>query len=147
MPNAEWDRRLIKSPLEVWEELSSPTKLRDWLGEVQITALDPPQRLEWKTPSASGVIELEPLEWGTRVRVQAETDCVPAWERLQLRYALERSLRGLLDDLGKGSLKRGHDLRGANPTVRRSAERGARHVPRDAAAPARRPEGPVRPQP
>lgn len=144
MPIAEWERRLIKSPPEVWAQLSSPTRLGAWLGEVRISAVDPPHRLEWETPRARGVIELEPLGWGTRIRVQAETDQVPAWERLQLRYALDRSLRGLLDDLSKGSLRRGRDLR-VDPRATQSASRAARREPRDAAAPARRPEGPARP--
>ena len=106
MPMVELQRRLIKSPPEVWEELNSATKLGHWLGEVRVNAVDPLHRLEWKAGSASGVIELESLGWGTMVRMQAEADRAPAWERLQLRYSLERSLGDLLDDLSKRSLKR-----------------------------------------
>jgi hypothetical protein len=103
----ELERRVVKSPPEVWEELSSTTRLSRWLGGVRVRTVDPPRRLEWDVPGARGVIKLESLGWGTRVRVQAQTNRVPAWERLQTRYRLERSLRELLDDLSKNSLKGG----------------------------------------
>jgi hypothetical protein len=111
IPMVELKRRLIKSPPEVWEELNSATRLGHWLGEVRLTAVDPLNRLEWEAGGASGVIELESLGWGTMVRMQAEVDRGPAWERLQLRYSLERALRDLLDDLSRGSLKRIEDPR------------------------------------
>jgi hypothetical protein len=107
IPMVELERRLVKSPPEVWEELSSATGLSRWLGEVRVRTVDPPRRLEWDAPGASGVINLESLGWGTRVRIRAQTNHVPAWERLQTRYGLERSLRDLLDDLSKNSLKGG----------------------------------------
>jgi hypothetical protein len=99
------ERRLVKSPPEVWEELSSETKLSRWLGDVRVKTFATPHLLEWEAPGTRGVIKLEPLGWGTKVLVQMEVDLAPAWERLQARYVLERSVRELLDDLGKGSLK------------------------------------------
>jgi len=107
MSSIELERRLVKSPPEVWEELARQTRLSRWLGEVQVSAADSLHVLEWSAPDANGVIELESSGWGTRVRVRAEMCGAPAWERMQARYALERSISVLLDDLSKSSLKRG----------------------------------------
>jgi Polyketide cyclase / dehydrase and lipid transport len=107
MPTIELERNLVKSAPELWDDLASESKLSGWLGEVRVRAADPPHRLEWDVRGASGVIELESAGWGTRVRVQADVDRLPAWERLQARYALERSLRELLDHLSSGSLQSG----------------------------------------
>jgi hypothetical protein len=107
MPSIELERRLVKSPPEVWEELARQTSLNRWLREGRVNVADPFRVLEWCAPGASGVIELESSGWGTRVRVVAKMNGAPAWERLQARYALERSISGLLDDLSKSSLKRG----------------------------------------
>jgi hypothetical protein len=107
MPTIELERRLVKSPPELWDELLSQTRLSRWLGDVRVSAAESPHRLEWDARGASGVIELESSGWGTKVRVRAEMDRAPAWERMHARYALERSLCELLDDLSSGSLKTG----------------------------------------
>jgi hypothetical protein len=107
MPTIELERSVVKSAPELWDDLASKSRLNGWLGEVRVSAAYPPYRLEWEARGASGVIELEPSGWGTRVRVQAEMDSLPAWERLQARYALERSFRELLDRLSSNSLKSG----------------------------------------
>ena len=100
----ELECTLVKSPPELWDELASEPGLRRWLGEVRVSAADPPCRLEWASEVATGVIELEASGWGTKVRALAEPGAVPAWERLQGSDELERSLRQLLDDLGSSSL-------------------------------------------
>jgi uncharacterized protein YndB with AHSA1/START domain len=105
MPIVALERRLVKSPPEVWEELSSEDTLNRWLGELRVTATDPPRLLEWEAPGRRGTIRLEPLGWGTKVLLRVEIDVAPAWERLQARYGAERSLRALLEHLGRGSLK------------------------------------------
>jgi hypothetical protein len=107
VPTIELERTLVKSAPELWEEIASDGALRRWLGEVRVKGAEPPSRLEWDGAGASGVIELEPSGWGTRIRAQAEPDKAPAWERIQGRYQLERSLQKLLDDLGSSSLKTG----------------------------------------
>jgi hypothetical protein len=107
MPTIELERSLVKSAPELWDDLASESRLSGWLGEVRVSAAYPPHRLEWDARGASGVIELESAGLGTRVRVRADMDRLPAWERLQARYALERSFRELLDFLSSGSLKRG----------------------------------------
>jgi hypothetical protein len=106
VPVVELERRLVKSPPEVWDDLRLETRLTHWLGDVRVRTVDPPHRLEWDAPGASGVISLESSGWGTTVRVQADPDRGPAWERLQSRYLLERSLLELLNDLSRSSLKR-----------------------------------------
>lgn len=105
MPTIELERSLVKSAPELWDDLASERRLSCWLGEVRVSAAYPPHRLEWDARGASGVIELESAGLGTRVRVRADMDQLPAWERLQARYALERAFRDLLDDLSSGSLK------------------------------------------
>jgi hypothetical protein len=107
MPIVELERRLVKSPPEVWHELASSNRLSSRLGDVRVTLVDPPHMLIWHAPGASGLIRLESLGWGTKIRVQGDTDRAPAWERLQARYALKRSLGELLDDLSKNSLRSG----------------------------------------
>jgi hypothetical protein len=107
MPTIELERSLVKSAPELWDDLASENRLSGWLGEVRVSAAYPPYRLEWDAQGATGVIELESAGLGTRVRVHADIDRLPAWERLQARYALERCFRELLDYLSSGSLKRG----------------------------------------
>jgi hypothetical protein len=106
MATIELERSLVKSAPELWDHLTSESRLSGWLGEVRVSAAYPPYRLEWDARGASGVIELESAGWGTRVRVQVDMDRLPAWERLQARYALERFFRELLDHLSSTSLKR-----------------------------------------
>jgi hypothetical protein len=104
MANVQLERTLVKSAPELWDELATGRALGRRLGEIQIGATEPPHRLEWSSDVARGVIELEASGWGTRIRAQADTAPGPAWERLQGRYALEASLRRLLDDLAATSL-------------------------------------------
>ena len=109
MPTVELERSLVKSAPELWEELVSDTSLTRWLGEVRVSAADPPNRLEWDAQGASGVIELEASGWGTKVRALATTDASPAWRRwlTPAPEDFERRLTKLLDDLGSSSLKSG----------------------------------------
>jgi hypothetical protein len=97
MANVELERTLVKSAPELWEELATEPGLRRWLGEVQVSATDPPHRLEWDSDVASGVIELEVSGWGTKVRASAEDGGAE----------MERRLEELLDDLGASSLTSG----------------------------------------
>jgi hypothetical protein len=107
MSTIELECSLVRSALELWDDLASESRLGGWLGEVRVSAAYPPHRLEWDAHGASGVIELESAGLGTRVRVHADMDRLPAWERLQARYALERAFRELLDHLSSGSLQSG----------------------------------------
>jgi hypothetical protein len=68
--HTEAQRTLIKSPLELWEELSDPASLAHHLGEfgeIRITRIRNERALEWEADRLSGTIELSPSGWGTRV--------------------------------------------------------------------------------
>lgn len=68
--SAEVQRTLVKSPPELWAELSSPESLAKHLGElgdIRITAVEPESKVEWEAESASGVVELKQSGWGTKV--------------------------------------------------------------------------------
>jgi hypothetical protein len=68
--SAEVQRTLVKSPPELWAELSTTEALAKHLGElgdIRITALEPESKVEWEAESASGVVELKQSGWGTKV--------------------------------------------------------------------------------
>jgi outer membrane biosynthesis protein TonB len=70
MPSAEAQRTLVKSPPELWTELSDPVSLTRHLGdvgEVRIARVEAETKVEWEAESASGTVELKPSGWGTRV--------------------------------------------------------------------------------
>jgi len=63
MITSEVQRTLVKSPPELWAELSDPTSLARHLGElgeIRITRVDPEQRVEWETTGASGSVAIKP---------------------------------------------------------------------------------------
>lgn len=67
---SEIKRTLVKSPPELWAELSDPVALARHLGEfgeIRITRADPEARVEWEADQASGTVELAPSGWGTKV--------------------------------------------------------------------------------
>jgi hypothetical protein len=72
MISFEVQRTLVKSPPELWAELSDPTALSRHLqlpGEVRVTRVEPERTLEWEAQDASGKVELAPSGWGTKVRL------------------------------------------------------------------------------
>jgi hypothetical protein len=74
MPEAA--RTLVKSPPELWAEVSDPTALARHLsafGDIRITRLEPEATVAWEGDRASGTVALEPTGWGTKVTVAAET--------------------------------------------------------------------------
>jgi hypothetical protein len=107
METVELQRTLVKSPPELWDELSSEPGISRWLGEIRIYKTDAPNRIEWGGPGAHGVIELEASGWGTCVRAQASIEPLPRLGKLFGRNEdpdIEQRLERLLDDLGDGSL-------------------------------------------
>jgi hypothetical protein len=108
MPTIELERTLIKSPPELWDELASDSGVRQWLGEVELTAIEPFSRLAWDGGDTRGVIELQPAGWGTRVKAQAQTRA-RWWNPLAgpADTDLEQRLSRLLDNLASSALKTG----------------------------------------
>jgi hypothetical protein len=68
-------RTLVKSPPELWEELSEVERLAKHLGafgEITITKLEPEHTVAWEGEHASGTVSIEPSGWGTKVTLRAE---------------------------------------------------------------------------
>ncbi len=70
MPPIEAQRTLVKSPPELWAELSDPASLARHLGdfgEIRIARVEPEQSVEWEAQEVTGTVELKPSGWGTKV--------------------------------------------------------------------------------
>jgi hypothetical protein len=68
--SSEVQRTLVKSPPELWAELSDPAALARHLGElgeVRITRIEPEKTVEWEGTDATGAVRLKPSGWGTKV--------------------------------------------------------------------------------
>ncbi len=122
MPPLEAKRTLVKSPPELWAEVSDAGALARHLGEfgeIRITRTQPESVVEWEGDRASGTVHLEPSGWGTRVTLTAEPAeaAVPEpppqgfWARMFRRPVpeveapepevdAEATLTGVLDTLG-----------------------------------------------
>ncbi|MDP9346950.1 MAG: hypothetical protein M3P44_14805 [Actinomycetota bacterium] len=67
-------RTLVKSPPELWAEVSDIEALARHLGEfgdIRITRLEPETTVAWEGERASGTVKLEPSGWGTKVTLTA----------------------------------------------------------------------------
>lgn len=70
MISSEVQRTLVKSPPELWAELSDPEALSRHLGElgeIRITRSEPEKRIEWEAEGTSGSVLIKPSGWGTKV--------------------------------------------------------------------------------
>jgi hypothetical protein len=68
-------RTLVKSPPELWAEVSDIDSLARHLGEfgeIRITRLDPETTVAWEGDRACGTVALEPTAWGTKVTITAK---------------------------------------------------------------------------
>jgi len=77
MTEHRMSRTLVKSPPELWAEVSDPAALARHLGEfgeIRITRVEQESAVEWESERASGAVELEATKWGTRVNVIARTE-------------------------------------------------------------------------
>src|SRR3954468_16450225 len=75
MPSLEAKRTLVKSPPEIWAEVSDAGALARHLGEfgeIRITRTQPESLVEWEGEKATGSVELEPSGWGTKVTLTAD---------------------------------------------------------------------------
>ncbi len=67
-------RTLVKSPPELWSELSDPAVLARHLGEfgeIRITRTQSESIVAWEGEHASGTVEIHPSGWGTKVTLTA----------------------------------------------------------------------------
>jgi hypothetical protein len=98
MTELEVHRTLVKSPPELWAELSDIGTLRGLLdvhfGEIEITRMNTERSLAWASSAASGTVELAPSSWGTTVRLTASVAGALPRERV------EAALCGVLDEVG-----------------------------------------------
>ena len=81
MPDLTAKRTLVKSPPELWEELSEVERLAKHLGafgEIKTTKLEPEHTVAWEGEHASGTVSIEPSGWGTKVTLHAELPEEPA---------------------------------------------------------------------
>ncbi len=68
--STEVQRTLVKSPPELWSELSNPEALARHLaelGEIRITSVEPETKVEWEAEGATGIVHLKQSGWGTKV--------------------------------------------------------------------------------
>jgi hypothetical protein len=75
MPEPRAQRTLVKSPPELWAEVSDLEALARHLGEfgeIRITRLEPETTVAWEGDRACGTVELEPAGWGTKVTITAQ---------------------------------------------------------------------------
>ncbi len=80
--SSEVQRTLVKSPPELWAELSDPTTLARHLGElgeIRIVRTEPDRAVDWEAAAADGAqatgrVEIEPSGWGTRVTLSASRE-------------------------------------------------------------------------
>lgn len=74
MSEHQVQRTLVKSPPELWAEVSDPESLGrrlDALGEIAITRTEPETTVAWEGENVSGTVVLEPSGWGTKVTIEA----------------------------------------------------------------------------
>jgi hypothetical protein len=99
MTESNASRTLVKSPPELWSEVSSAASLQrhmDQFGEIRITKLEPETAVAWEGEHARGTIRLEPSGWGTKVSLSAtpSTGKEAANEARQRDPAPDDRLRG-----------------------------------------------------
>jgi hypothetical protein len=85
MISSEVQRTLVKSPPELWAELSDADALARHLGalgNIRITRSEPEKLVEWEADGASGSVQIKPSGWGTKVtlRVTRDVEASPATE-------------------------------------------------------------------
>jgi len=120
-------RRLLKSPPELWAEVSDEEALARHLGpfgQIRITRREPERTVAWEGDRASGTVELDSTGWGTRVTVRATPQGEPArwgdtvsWLAPEEEpWAEEPAARDGAPEAG-GAGREGEDGRGAEPTA------------------------------
>jgi hypothetical protein len=81
MVSSEVQRTLVKSPPELWAELSDPAALARHLGalgEIRITRTEPESTVEWEAENVIGSVSIQPSGWGTKVTLKVSREIVDA---------------------------------------------------------------------
>jgi hypothetical protein len=81
MVSSEVQRTLVKSPPELWAELSDPAALARHLGalgEIRITRTEPERTVEWEAENITGSVSIQPSGWGTKVTLKVSREIVDA---------------------------------------------------------------------
>jgi hypothetical protein len=97
MRTLEVSRTLVKSPPELWAELSGEA-LTEAVGGGSLKVAEEERRIEWEADGAKGAAVLEPAGWGTKLTLTAE---------------LQEEVAALEPEVARGGLWA--RLRGANP--------------------------------
>jgi hypothetical protein len=77
MISSEVQRTLVKSPPELWAELSDPAALARHLGElgeIRIVRTEPESTVEWEAQNTTGVVSIKPSGWGTKVTLSVTSN-------------------------------------------------------------------------
>lgn len=87
MISSEVKRTLVKSPPELWAELSDPAALARHLGElgeISITRTEPEKLVEWEAADTNGKVLLKSSGWGTKVTLSVTREATePAVEPVE----------------------------------------------------------------
>ena len=125
MISSEVQRTLVKSPPELWSELSDPAALARHLGElgdIRIVRVDPEKTVEWAAEHTTGTVSIQASGWGTKVTLSVTRERVtPAPRPAESPQAVAAASEPT-------------ELEGAQPTD--AAEPTNTAEPADAAAPA-----------
>ncbi len=79
MISSEVQRTLVKSPPELWSELSDPAALARHLGElgeIRIVRVEPEKVVEWAAEHTTGTVSIKASGWGTKVTLSVERELV-----------------------------------------------------------------------
>jgi hypothetical protein len=88
--SSEVQRTLVKSPPELWAELSDPASLARHLGElgeIRVTRTEPEELVEWEAQDVSGTVRIKPSGWGTKVTLTVLREETPEPEAEEAREA------------------------------------------------------------
>jgi len=81
MISSEVQRTLVKSPPELWAELSDPVALSRHLGElgeIRIIRTEPERTVEWAAENTTGTVSIKPSAWGTNVKLTVTREIAEA---------------------------------------------------------------------
>ena len=92
MISSEVERTLVKSPPELWTELSNPDALARHLGDfgdIRITRINPEHEVEWEAGDTAGTVRIRPSGWGTKVTLTATKDVTVPTQPAEVALASE----------------------------------------------------------